>query len=204
MFTGYNSNNNHRRHKTLQQAKEEMYRHGITSFCIINAIDNTVDRWSRTSVRNVVIDTYESPRRLSAAEDRLLGSSEDPSLHMIDGQNLSSTEDSSLHVVDGQNLSPTEDSSLHVVDGQNLSSTEELGHVNPKDYCPLCSRLVEDDARHPCCENCDYWLHLQCIGITEEQLPEGDYFCPSCTNNQTAVNLATDSGTSSDTEKPLV
>ena len=38
---------------------------------------------------------------------------------------------------------------------------------------------------HPDCEA--EWFHYSCIGLTEEPVPDGDWFCPDCQKSTQSI-----------------
>ena len=64
----------------------------------------------------------------------------------------------------------------------------ELHKTDSENNCPCCDSLVGEDAPHPWCESCQRWYHLWCLKTTAEQLPKGDFHCPTCLNKQEQEN----------------
>ena len=49
----------------------------------------------------------------------------------------------------------------------------------PFQKCRICKRKG-DDATLLLCDGCDLGFHTACIRISKKDIPEGDWFCPSC------------------------
>ena len=55
-------------------------------------------------------------------------------------------------------------------------------NVNKKYYCGYCEALHDDDNEDEYwigCEECDVWLHGDCVGITPDNEPH-KYYCAIC------------------------
>jgi hypothetical protein len=51
------------------------------------------------------------------------------------------------------------------------------------DYC-ICHTSIEDGRPMVLCESCDRWMHLSCVGMTQQQADAtDDYKCPDCVQN---------------------
>uniref|UniRef100_A0A0D9X2I4 PHD-type domain-containing protein n=1 Tax=Leersia perrieri TaxID=77586 RepID=A0A0D9X2I4_9ORYZ len=55
---------------------------------------------------------------------------------------------------------------------EESSDTEDRN----SDECYLCGM----DGNLLCCDGCPAAFHSKCVGVVEDQLPEGDWFCPEC------------------------
>ena len=57
---------------------------------------------------------------------------------------------------------------------------EPMSEDSPLAYCPHCGQYVDCDG--VLCDSCDYWLHYQCEGISDDFLEKrkGEYICISC------------------------
>uniref|UniRef100_J3MNS7 PHD-type domain-containing protein n=2 Tax=Oryza brachyantha TaxID=4533 RepID=J3MNS7_ORYBR len=66
-------------------------------------------------------------------------------------------------VSDLVNSSPTPEDSSDTEDGNS-------------DECYLCGM----DGNLLCCDGCPAAFHSKCVGVVEDLLPEGDWFCPEC------------------------
>lgn len=56
--------------------------------------------------------------------------------------------------------------------------TEEVDDANDwnSDECCLCKM----DGNLLCCDGCPAAYHSKCVGVANDLLPEGDWFCPEC------------------------
>ena len=48
--------------------------------------------------------------------------------------------------------------------------------VENRDYCNKC----KDGGDLLCCDRCPRSFHLKCLGLTEAEIPDGDWFCDKC------------------------
>ncbi len=78
-----------------------------------------------------------------------------------------------VHVSDGQPTKP--DRHATASDGQTSSAD---GQDTISDACCVC-HSGEDGEIMLLCDKCDKPAHLGCVGM--EAVPEGDWFCPTCT-----------------------
>ena len=61
-----------------------------------------------------------------------------------------------------------------LLDRSNLDQNEE---------CNICKENVWEDDEHLRCDKCNLWHHLSCVNLKKEDIPTGDWFCPSCGPN---------------------
>jgi hypothetical protein len=45
-------------------------------------------------------------------------------------------------------------------------------------YCTC--RKTDDGSMMVQCQRCSEWYHLHCLSIAEDELPDGDWICNSC------------------------
>ena len=89
-----------------------------------------------------------------------------------------------------ENSSPLLDTTqIGIGERQLDASMDGLRSTSTDEDCRCCNQPVQNDARHPYCEECEGWFHLWCVGITEEQLPpdDVDYVCPACGRNEESM-----------------
>ena len=68
----------------------------------------------------------------------------------------------------------TKDSTLL---GQKREREEEPSQKVNNEYCALC----RNGGNLLLCDNCVRSFHLECLKLEEDDIPEGNWFCPICT-----------------------
>jgi hypothetical protein len=66
-------------------------------------------------------------------------------------------------------------SSKGSVDSSPLEGSDDIDDGN-SDECFLCGM----DGNLLCCDGCPAAFHSKCVGVVEDLLPEGDWYCPEC------------------------
>lgn len=63
-------------------------------------------------------------------------------------------------------------------DGESYSAQEEIADIadGNSDECCLCRM----DGNLICCDGCPAAFHSRCVGVVNDLLPEGEWFCPEC------------------------
>ena len=75
-----------------------------------------------------------------------------------------------------------------------MESSSSASTCNENDMYCICNSLYDEDRSMVECSNGDQcrfngWLHLDCLGLKEKDLPENDYYCPSCTKNMREASI---------------
>ena len=73
--------------------------------------------------------------------------------------------------------------SYQIVSNTNDNIQTEVENI---DICPVCQKQADDDTIE--CEECNDWLHFECVGLTKTQVQKIDhsipYICKQCIENQ--------------------
>ncbi|PIA48260.1 hypothetical protein AQUCO_01400680v1 [Aquilegia coerulea] len=75
-----------------------------------------------------------------------------------------------------------------VDDGVGSCVTEDDVDENAdrnSDECCLCKM----DGNLICCDGCPAAYHTRCVGVSQDTLPEGEWFCPECVINRNGVRM---------------
>ncbi|XP_053698659.1 uncharacterized protein LOC128745607 [Sabethes cyaneus] len=53
--------------------------------------------------------------------------------------------------------------------------------------CAICTRPDHEDTHMVCCDHCQKWYHIGCVGATEAVEKEDEWICPECRGSGTAA-----------------
>jgi hypothetical protein len=75
------------------------------------------------------------------------------------------------------------DSSGTLIAIPDRAQHDSLGDAESMSYlCQVCNN-DHDETRLLVCDGCDHCYHLYCLEPTLDAVPEGDWFCPNCTED---------------------
>ena len=85
---------------------------------------------------------------------------------------------------DFSDFSDFSDEERSVVSVEDATHSSESDNEEIRQYCvcsgPLSKQMIACDR-----DNCAIeWWHYECAGLTEQTIPEGDWFCPKCLQSE--------------------
>lgn len=80
-------------------------------------------------------------------------------------------------LLQAQNEEPIRTNQMEMITYKDMET-----EIESKDICPVCQKHAEGDTIE--CEECDDWLHFECVGLTKAQVHKIDsdipYICKQC------------------------
>lgn len=80
-------------------------------------------------------------------------------------------------LLQAQNEEPIRTNQMEMITYNDMET-----EIESKDICPVCHKHAEGDSIE--CEECDDWLHFECVGLTKAQVHNIDsdipYICKQC------------------------